>query len=86
MLCALAVFSMSIYSCKGRSDEDIRKDITEKTSTMPDMSGLMVDVKDGVVTTSGQVKDEATKQSSETTIKTVKGVKSVVNNVMVAPP
>ena len=44
------------------------------------------DVKDGVVTLSGQVKDEAAKSSAETTAKGVKGVKSVINNLTVAPP
>jgi osmotically-inducible protein OsmY len=43
-------------------------------------------VKDGVVTLSGQVKDETAKSLAETTAKGVKGVKSVNNNLTVAPP
>ena len=50
------------------------------------MSNTMVDVKDGVVTMSGECKDDACKAMCEKTVKDVKGVKSVVNNCMVAAP
>ena len=42
-------------------------------------------MKDGVVTLTGEVKDDASKASAETVAKGVKGVKSVVNNLTVAP-
>lgn len=50
------------------------------------MTGTTVDVKDGVVTLSGECKDDACKAMCEKTVAAVKGVKSVVNNCTVAPP
>lgn len=53
---------------------------------------IQVNVNDGVVTLSGEVSDDATKNSAETSVKGIKGVKSVVNNITVreevqaAPP
>ena len=41
---------------------------------------------DGVATLSGQVADEATKSAAETAAKSVKGVKSVNNNLSITPP
>src|SRR5262249_27961410 len=40
----------------------------------------------GVVTLSGECKDDATKTMCETALKDIKGIKSVVNNCTVAPP
>ena len=85
MMFAVAAMSLVLFSCSGRSDEDIRKEISEKMTSMPDMAGITYEVKDGVVTTAGMIKDEASKQTAETTIKGIKGVKSVVNNTTVTP-
>lgn len=81
-----ALLFFAIVSCSGRSDAEIKGDITEKLSSMPEMASVTVDVKDGVVTTGGHVNDEAGKATCESTIKSVKGVKSVTNNVTVAAP
>lgn len=45
--------------------------------------GLKVDVKDGVVTLSGQVDEPKAKTRAEKLAKKVKGVKQVVNNLTI---
>lgn len=76
-----------LASCKGKiKDSDIQTTITEKMKSMPDLSGLGVTVKEGVVTLTGDVKDEATKTAAETAVKAIAGVKSVVNQVSVSLP
>ena len=77
--------SMIAVSCKP-SDADIQKAITEKMSSMPDMAGMTTSVTDGVVTLSGECKDEECKAKCEEVIKSVKGVKSVINNCQLPAP
>ncbi|MCC9070804.1 BON domain-containing protein [Flavobacterium sp. F-65] len=67
----------------GPKDADIQKEIAAKVSAFP---GVEVTVKDGVATISGVCKDDAFKQSVESLIKGIKGVKSVVNNCEIAVP
>ncbi len=50
------------------------------------VQGVTVDVANGVATISGQFADSAAMASTETLVKAVKGVKSVVVNATVAPP
>jgi hyperosmotically inducible protein len=71
--------SLVLFSCSPK-DADIQKAISEKIATSPEMSGMTATVSKGVVTISGQCKDETAKASSETLIKGIKGVKSIVNN------
>ena len=52
----------------------------------PATSEVMVMVSEGVATLSGEVTDEASKASLETSVKGMKGVKSVQNNTTVAAP
>ena len=68
------------------SDADVKTSVDNANAANSNLSGTYTDVKDGVVTLSGQVKDETAKASAETTAKGVKGVKSVNNNLTVAPP
>ncbi len=82
-LSLIALLSITLYSCKGVSDADIQKNVSEKLANMP---GITAEVKDGVVTLSGQCSDEASKAMCESEAKSVKGVKSVINNCTVAPP
>ena len=77
----LFVMSTLFVSCKP-SDADIQKAITEKMN-MPEMT---TSVTDGVVTLSGECKDEECKASCEKLIKEVKGVKSVINNCTIPAP
>ena len=84
-LIAVAVMSVTQSSC-GVKDSSIQAAITELTATTPALSGVTADVKDGVVTLSGEFKDEASKAAAETAVKAIKGVKSLVNNGTVTPP
>jgi osmotically-inducible protein OsmY len=81
------VLFVSLAACNSKpKDADVKTSVDNAISANSDLSGTYTDVKDGVVTLSGQVKDEAAKASAETLAKGVKGVKSVTNNLTVAPP
>ena len=77
--------TMLFVSCKPK-DADIKANVEKALQADPMMTSTMVDVKDGIVTMSGECKDDACKAMCEKTVSGVKGVKSVVNNCMVAPP
>jgi osmotically-inducible protein OsmY len=86
MLATAAVAMVAFSACKGK-DESIQKALTEKvTATAAVAADLSATVKDGVVTINGQFKDDAAKAAFESAVKTLDGVKSVVNNSTVAPP
>jgi len=74
-----------LASCKqGPSDKDIENDLTSTIrSAAP---GVVMTVKDGVVTLSGTCPDESCKHTSETSAKETKGVKEVVNNITISAP
>lgn len=72
-----------IVSC-GVKDSDLQAQINQKIQTTPEMTGVTATVNKGVVTLSGECKDEASKAYTESTIKSMKGVKSVVNNTTIA--
>jgi hyperosmotically inducible periplasmic protein len=70
-------------SCKSKpKDADIQTAIAAKASTYP---GLTASVTDGVATLTGTATDEASKVAFENDVKAIEGVKSVVNNIIVAP-
>lgn len=82
----IAALAFSVSACKsGPKDADIEKAVKEKLAASPDMASTAVSVKDGVVTLSGECKDDACKAGCEAAVKDVKGVKSVVNNCTVKP-
>ncbi|AHF14851.1 BON domain-containing protein [Niabella soli] len=83
---AFVAFVFALPSCKGKSDADIKQEVDAKLAANPEFSSLSSDVKDGAVTISGTVKDDAVKTAIDSTVKEVKGVKSVVNNASVPPP
>ena len=86
LLMAVVVSATILFvSCKPK-DADIKANVEKALKADPMMSNTMVDVKDGVVTMSGECKDDACKAMCEKTVTAVKGVKSVVNNCMVAAP
>ena len=73
-------------SCNSKAkDSDIKTDVDKAISANSSLSGVSTSVTEGVVTLTGEVKDDATKSSAGTTAKDVKGVKSVVNNLSVTP-
>lgn len=80
----LLMSSMFIIGC-GPKDPDIKASVEEKLKTNTDMTGPMtVSVTDGVVTITGECKDDACRAKCEELAKSAKGVKSVVNNCVVA--
>ena len=69
------------------NDDTIYDQVRLKLASDPDVrgGGFEVQVKDGVVTLKGRVDKESFKQRAEKLTKKVKGVKSVVNQLLVEP-
>jgi osmotically-inducible protein OsmY len=84
LLPALAI-SMIFVSC-GVKDADIQTAITEKAATTPELEGIHASVDKGVVTLTGEFKDDASRSVAEEAVKSIKGVKSVVDSATIAPP
>jgi osmotically-inducible protein OsmY len=81
------ILCVTLAACNSKtSDADVKTSVDNAIAANSNLSGTYTEVKDGVVTLTGQVKDESAKASAETTAKGVKGVKSVNNNLTVAPP
>ncbi|MFY0255739.1 BON domain-containing protein [Chitinophaga sp. 30R24] len=79
----LSLGLLLMISCKGKpKDADIQANVTTALASTP---GVTADVKDGVVTLSGTVSSEADKDAAEAAAKVTENVKSVVNNITVAP-
>ena len=87
LIATIAFMSGPITGCKSKvKDADVKTAAEAALATNPDLKGLSVDVKEGVATISGEVKDAAAQAAAQTAVAAVKGVKSVQNNVSVAPP
>ncbi len=69
-----------LFSCRP-NDEKLQKQI--ETVLMASQSGVSSSVKDGVVTLTGVVESEEAKMAAEQVAKSVKDVKTVVNNIEV---
>lgn len=82
------VFLLGFFftACDNVKDSDLEKQATEVLATNPDASDVMVTVMDKVATLSGSVPDDASKSYVESSVQGVKGIKSVINNLMVVPP
>ncbi|WP_236652821.1 BON domain-containing protein [Chitinophaga vietnamensis] len=78
----LMLMGVFLFACKP-SDSKIQQAVNEKLSAIP---GVTAEVKNGVVTLSGEVSDDAAKTAAEEALKTVSGVKSVDNKVTVKAP
>ncbi|MGV3547810.1 MAG: BON domain-containing protein [Pedobacter sp.] len=76
--------SIAVVSCKPK-DADVKAAVEKTISANAALTGVVVDVKDGVATISGELKSEADKVAAETAAKAIKGVKSVTNNITVVP-
>ena len=76
------VLSLAFVAC-GPKDADIK---TSVDTAIAGVKGVTVNVVDGVATISGQFADDAAKASTETLVKGVNGVKSVVDNATITPP
>jgi osmotically-inducible protein OsmY len=87
LLASVALISSTSPGCKSKpKDADIKTSVETALKANPETAGLMVEVKDGVATISGDAKDEAAKAKASELATSVKGVTSVQNNVSVAPP
>ena len=73
---------LAVAACAPK-DADIKTSIDQALTSTP---GVTVDVASGVATISGEFPDSAARTAAETTVRGVKGVKSVVNNATVTPP
>ncbi len=71
-----------------QSDEQVQTSIQAKMFTEPLLktSSLRVWVRQGVVTLSGDVPDEATRRSAESLVSTTPGVKKIIDQTMIRPP
>lgn len=85
MMMILLSLGVVFTACKPK-DADIQKAITEKIASTPEMADLTATVSEGVVTLTGQCKDDVTKTNCESIVSSIKGVKSVVNNCTVPAP
>jgi hyperosmotically inducible periplasmic protein len=84
---AVALISTSTGCKKKPKDADIKAAVEAALKADPSAASTMVaDVKEGVVTISGECKDDACKANCEKIVAAVKNVKSVVNNCTVTPP
>jgi hypothetical protein len=72
----------------GRSDQQVASDVQNKINadnSFPD-KGLTVNANNGVVTLTGNVSSDAARNAAANDAAQVDGVKTVVNNLVVAPP
>jgi len=79
LLCLLAACS------RDSMDRDIKADITVKSKTEMAFAGVSFTVDKGVVNLTGICPSEKTKQTVESTVRKVAGVKHVVNGISIAP-
>lgn len=89
LLMAIAVSSVLFFACKSKiTDEAISTAVNAKVATMSDISGANVSVKEGVVSITGECKDQgcSDKCKAALTEAKIEGVKSVEWNCTIAPP
>ncbi len=80
------LFNITVAFAQNK-DDLIYDQVRRKLANDPDVKGgaFDVDVKDGVVTIKGVVEKEKYKEKAEKLAHKVKGVKSVVNQLVVKP-
>lgn len=84
---AIAALAISFTSCKKKmKDADIKAAVEKALAADPMSAGTSVSVDKGVVTMTGECKDEMCKSKCEEMVKGIKGVEKVINNCTVAPP
>jgi osmotically-inducible protein OsmY len=82
--CGVALAAVMFLAACKPSDAAITESVKSKVTAIA--QGVGVDVKEGVVTLTGEVKDDATKAAVEAALSGIKGVKSVVNSLTLPPP
>lgn len=86
MLILLFLLSAGLSSCDNVKDSDLQDEAVQLIATNPKTSNVNVTVIDKVATLSGTVEDDASKNSAQSSVLGVEGIKSVVNNIQVVPP
>ena len=86
MLTLVLLLGAGLVACDNVKDSDLQSSAMEIIATNPDAAEVDVNVTDKVATLSGTVADDVTKSYVESSVVGVKGIKSVVNNIMVVPP
>ena len=85
----ITVLSLSLVlllgACGGKSDAEMQSAADKALKDNETTSGVTVEVKEGIATISGEVKDDAAKAKAEE-LANVEGVKNVVNEVKVNAP
>jgi hyperosmotically inducible periplasmic protein len=82
VVASVATLLFAFAACAPK-DADIKAGIDK---AMTGMSGVQVEVVEGVATISGEFANDAAKAAAEGLVKAVKGVKSVVNTATITPP
>lgn len=78
-------FTVLVASCSmGRSDKDIEHELDPTIRAAA--PGVVMTVKNGVVTLSGTCPDESCRHTTETNAMKTEGVKEVVNNIIISTP
>lgn len=84
-LLVLALF-FSLGACKDKNnDGEIQSAIASKAGTDPNLAGVSATVVNGEVTLTGNCATEDCRAAAERSVKDIKGVEKVVNNIMVTP-
>jgi hyperosmotically inducible periplasmic protein len=79
------LFALTVASCSSvRTDKDIEKELDRTIRAAA--PGVVMTVKNGVVTLSGTCPDESCRHTTETNAKNTAGVKEVVNNIIISTP
>jgi osmotically-inducible protein OsmY len=87
MLSVLLASGSQLWAQKQISDDQIYDQVRRKLASDPVVKGgaLEVEVQDGVVTLRGKVKEEKQKNKAGRITKKVKGVKRVINELVISP-
>lgn len=87
LLLILAFLCTGLVALAQSADDAIYDKVIRRLANDPDVKGgaFEVDVKDGVVTIKGVVEKEKFKEKAEKLAKKIKGVKGVVNQLVVKP-
>jgi len=85
VLGVLIVMAAPVLAQKVLTDDEIHDKVMQRLAADRDVKGggLDVNVKEGVVTLTGKVREEKQKTKAEHIVRKVQGVKQVINNLTV---
>src|SRR5258708_21475888 len=88
LLSTLSLSLLLAFACNKPSDDAVTTSIKAKLYSEPLLKSASVDViaKDGIVTLTGQVPDDAARLAAQHIAATTPGVKTVVDQTTLAPP